>query len=602
MANKFPFENKMRSALFVLLINFLLTIVIVIAGQIGNSLGIKDALIPISVVWPATGISLAALLLFGYKTWPAIFIGNLISNLISFYTGSITYLAPGLVALTSSLGSTAEALIACYIMNKYCTRGYFNTTKDILIFLIPAGLVASFVAASVGVTALFVYDPSIQLTQYFYMFTTFWVGDSMGMYILTPLIVVWTLSESFVKLRQFSFEVLLMVLGFSIVTFLLLKFGLPVAHFYIPLCLWVTYRFRMHGATLAIFFIALATIVPTSMNHGAFVSYFPGFSLLILVTFLQMIIISSLLLAAIINEREAAWYKLRNYNISLENVFFSSHMDSNKIFQILVKEKLATLLTCGLARRIHVHLRKFDQSVHSSLIFLKEFENFLNINKERLDPNIINDLHHNLKTLGYHLAEITKYKSQAFKITNFIQENSFVGLQDKVNVKCVNINTMLERCLLNATAEKVKEDPNFKFSCLSVLDQNMGLAIPEEFAHTFTFLLMISIESLYQKMIRVDYKPTLQIVTKNHPSKVVISISDNGKGISSEQLSYLLKSPQKIAKIEDVTNFGFKLVHDIISYVYHGEITAELNPDEGEKFILTIPKDNPETFSDKIPA
>ena len=36
-----------------------------------------------TLVWPPTGIALSALLLFGYRLWPGIFVGALVANVLT---------------------------------------------------------------------------------------------------------------------------------------------------------------------------------------------------------------------------------------------------------------------------------------------------------------------------------------------------------------------------------------------------------------------------------------------------------------------------------------------------------------------------------------
>ena len=54
-------------------------IIYVIAGKIGLNLASLHA--SASPVWPPAGIALAAILLIGYRAWPAIFVGAFIVNL-----------------------------------------------------------------------------------------------------------------------------------------------------------------------------------------------------------------------------------------------------------------------------------------------------------------------------------------------------------------------------------------------------------------------------------------------------------------------------------------------------------------------------------------
>jgi integral membrane sensor domain MASE1 len=55
------------------------TVVYFIAGKLGLKLAFVNA--SASAVWPPSGIALAALLLLGYRTWPAIFLGAFLVNL-----------------------------------------------------------------------------------------------------------------------------------------------------------------------------------------------------------------------------------------------------------------------------------------------------------------------------------------------------------------------------------------------------------------------------------------------------------------------------------------------------------------------------------------
>src|SRR5947208_1455612 len=59
-----------------------------------------------TLVWAPTGIALAALLLYGFRLWPAIFVGAFVANL---WTG-----APVLAALGIASGNTLEAVAGAF--------------------------------------------------------------------------------------------------------------------------------------------------------------------------------------------------------------------------------------------------------------------------------------------------------------------------------------------------------------------------------------------------------------------------------------------------------------------------------------------------------
>ena len=61
-----------------------------------------------TLVWPPTGISLATLLLLGYRLLPGVLVGSLVLN---FWMG-----APVFAAFGMALGNTAEAFLGSWAM------------------------------------------------------------------------------------------------------------------------------------------------------------------------------------------------------------------------------------------------------------------------------------------------------------------------------------------------------------------------------------------------------------------------------------------------------------------------------------------------------
>src|SRR3954468_13549138 len=71
-------------------------------------------------VWPPSGIAFAAVLLLGYRAWPAILLGALAANLATFTTNGLPF-NTGLVtaSLLIAVGNTMEALAGAWLMRRY---------------------------------------------------------------------------------------------------------------------------------------------------------------------------------------------------------------------------------------------------------------------------------------------------------------------------------------------------------------------------------------------------------------------------------------------------------------------------------------------------
>src|SRR5262245_61614049 len=71
-------------------------------------LGLAGSNQSITAVWPPTGVALAAVLLLGYRIWPAITAGAFLAN--------VTTAGGLLTALAISAGNTLEALAGAFLL------------------------------------------------------------------------------------------------------------------------------------------------------------------------------------------------------------------------------------------------------------------------------------------------------------------------------------------------------------------------------------------------------------------------------------------------------------------------------------------------------
>lgn len=318
MLNVNYFIEKMQKWPFCLFVNLALTIGIFLCALLGRSLGIQGPALAISVVWPATGLSLAALLLFGYYASVGVFAGNFAYNLffltvypLSIHSGYPLSIHSGILAFIITLGSLAQALLSTYIIRTYSTPLIFRTVQDIYIFLIPAGLLACLISSTVGVTAL-AFLGGLDKSLILPVWLTFWLGDTVGIYVITPLIVVWTFRSEEIKFSDHLFSLASMIFLFLALSSITYLFDYPLPHLFVPISVWASYLFRMHGASVAIFLMTAASVT-FAASHG-----YEGTSLISLITFIAVTIGASLIIASVVNERAQAWDLLDSRNVYLE--------------------------------------------------------------------------------------------------------------------------------------------------------------------------------------------------------------------------------------------------------------------------------------------
>ncbi len=275
-----------------------------------------------TLVWPPTGIALAALLLFGYEFWPSIFLGALLVN--------ISIGAPFLVACGMGTGNTLEAIAGAYLLKRFVGfRSSLDNVKDVFGLVIFAAAVSTTVSASIGVTSLFL-GGIVKAAQFPQTWWAWELGDMMGDLIVAPFILVYfTRSVIRYEPRRVVHAIVMTTL---LVIFDMLLFGpwigigigrLLRAYLILPVLLWAALAFGQRGGTAATLLTAAIAIWGTAKGYGPFnIESLEGTTLsvrlLVLQTFLGTTALTTLVLSAITAELKNALSALQRHRDELE--------------------------------------------------------------------------------------------------------------------------------------------------------------------------------------------------------------------------------------------------------------------------------------------
>ncbi|TGK82657.1 response regulator [Leptospira noumeaensis] len=151
-------------------------------------------------VWPPAGLALGFVLLFGKRVWPALFLGAYFTNTTYFPTSEtwIEFLISNPQNITISLGNSSSAVLGAYFLKKYSDPNLnIFQVHELLVFFILAGPVTAFIASTIGSFSLY-YFKIIYFEFLFQTWLTWWMGDSIGIIIFTPLLILiwkWYLGE-----------------------------------------------------------------------------------------------------------------------------------------------------------------------------------------------------------------------------------------------------------------------------------------------------------------------------------------------------------------------------------------------------------------------
>jgi len=255
-------------------------------------------------VWPATGLSLAALLLFGRSLWPGVALGALVANL---WNGASVPLAAGI-----ALGNTLEAVVGAYALSRIPG---FRLGLDRLVDalgLVGVALISTLVSATIGVTSLYLAGV-MPGTQYVATWLTWWQGDMLGDLVAAPFLLTWVSAPWYRTTNARAVEAA--VLGAALLGTSLLLLGgdstnpSGLAAFQqpttlLPLLIWATLRFGTPGASAATILVSSVAVWTTALGRGPFIRPELHQSLAVLQGFMSVVAVTFLVLGAVIGERQ----------------------------------------------------------------------------------------------------------------------------------------------------------------------------------------------------------------------------------------------------------------------------------------------------------
>jgi two-component system, NarL family, sensor histidine kinase FusK len=266
-----------------------------------------------TAVWPPAGIALAAFLLFGNRVWPGIALGAFLANATT--AGSLATSA-GIAA-----GNTLEGLVGAWLVNRFGGgKDAVSRPKDILSFIALAAGLSTTVSATIGVTTLSIagFAP---WSNYGAIWTTWWLGDAVGDLLIAPPLLLWI---SGARPRAPRRVIEATCVGILLVATGAAFFGgigqqnAPIEWFWIPVAVWVAYRFGQRAAATAVVGISAVTVWGTELGLGPFVLPSANASLLLLQSFLGVVAVLSLTLSAVVAARERTTEELRHARDELE--------------------------------------------------------------------------------------------------------------------------------------------------------------------------------------------------------------------------------------------------------------------------------------------
>src|SRR5215468_975657 len=292
----------------------ILTVVYFVAGKLGLMLASLHA--SASPVWPPAGIALAALLLLGYRAWPAVFVGAFLVNV----TGAGNFATSFAIAT----GNTLEALAGAWLVNRFADgTNVFDRPQGVFKFALVAGI-SSIISPAFGATSLGVAGFA-DWANYGAIWLTWWLGDVTGDLVFTPLILLWSVASKRHWTKKEAAEVgalLLLLVLLSGVVFggwpAVSTRNYPIVLIFGPVVIWTAFRFRQRETATGIFILSAIAVWGTLHGFGPFVRGTENQSLLALQWWTAGLSITAMALSAGMAERRRVEEELQQQKVVVQ--------------------------------------------------------------------------------------------------------------------------------------------------------------------------------------------------------------------------------------------------------------------------------------------
>ncbi|HXT41156.1 MAG TPA: PAS domain S-box protein [Candidatus Angelobacter sp.] len=271
-----------------------------------------------TAVWPPTGIALAGLLLFGYRVWPAIFLGAFLVN-VTTPPSSVT------VSLGIALGNTLEALLGACFVNKFAGGPRaFDHPRNIFKFVLLAGVASTCVSASIGLASLALGGLTAAANPRA-IWLTWWLGDAVGALIVAPLVVAWSAHHEMRWKRNQTVEAGLLLFASVLVALVEFSGMLPAGADNHPLAflsilpvVWAAFRFGLRETVMIGCVLSGIAIWGTLHGYGPFVKGTQNESVICLQAFMGVIVVTGMAVNAVVTGHRRTEEGLRQAHVELE--------------------------------------------------------------------------------------------------------------------------------------------------------------------------------------------------------------------------------------------------------------------------------------------
>ncbi|MCC6129743.1 MAG: MASE1 domain-containing protein [Acidobacteria bacterium] len=568
----------------------LVGLVVAAAYAITGRLGMLAAIPPglATAIWPPAGIALAAVYLKGRWMAVGVAIGSVLVNTWgAAAAGTLDSSTFALSALFVAAGAALQALAGAALVKRFLEQSGgspslpFRSARGVTLFF-AAALLTCVINSTIGSLAISLLKadnwPGFQTTWW-----TWWLGDTAGVLVFAPAILAFAQPGSFAGRTRLA-ETLL----FAISHFAVAVFGFwgnyPLAYLAAPVLVWAALRFGVRGGTASILAFSLIALLGTIHGVGPFIrsDFSRNESLLLLQGFMASCVLTTLVLAAVVEERVRA-------RESLEQTVAERTRELSNSLQQMVSLQRETEAAMALAEQSGEKAREADrakstflaQMSHELRTPLSAIIGYAELISEGLDDARRADLEPDL-------AKIRSSAQHLLSLINQILDLSKIEA-GKIDLICEEVQIRKLAAGLAATLETLARKRGNRTS----VDVDPVIESIETDGLRLKQILLNLISNACKFTRNGEISLRILRVGKN---SVAFEVRDTGIGMTEEQTGRLFQPFMQVDtathRAYGGTGIGLALSRQLANAM-GGDITVQSEYGKGSLFTLVLPRSMP---------
>ncbi|MFJ8752532.1 MASE1 domain-containing protein [Streptomyces sp. NPDC102441] len=264
-----------------------------VSGRLGLLREVKVESSVVTPLWPPSGIALASLLYLGPRIWPGIALGALVT-VIAMSDGFTFW---GLAVAT---GSALAPLCSYLALRAVGFRTELDRLRDGVALVFLGALGGILIGATSG-SVVQMLSGALSATEFWPVWSAWWAGDTMGVLMVTPLLLV--LSRARMPRRNDRWaEAAALALVAVALTAVAVRSPLSMIYLLFPVVVWAALSFQLAGSAPCALLMSVMAIIAGTEGIGPFADHSVIEVMLNLCVLNGCVALTALLLGAIVTE------------------------------------------------------------------------------------------------------------------------------------------------------------------------------------------------------------------------------------------------------------------------------------------------------------